>query len=227
MFTTPDPLFYPTPPGLRVSTFLCCLHSCRQQFKGVKTMQMVIKERASLAEAVMAFILLMSNYRKKGYFSQTFTLKNLCTLAGRFCDYMHRVHRFNNDHSRGQVIVAKKFGLVIGTVCVELNPEHLSINDVFPAELSSLRNSNESFIYLGSFAVAPAYKCTRLSLRMLRHVWSMVQRQGIDVGVCVVHPDHVSFYERFGFTKIAQSTMPGLEKAPAALLVIKRHEVLL
>jgi predicted N-acetyltransferase YhbS len=55
----------------------------------------------------------------------------------------------------------------------------------------------------------------------------MVQRQGIDVGVCVVHPDHVSFYERFGFTKIAQSTMPGLEKAPAALLVIKRHEVLL
>lgn len=188
-------------------------------------MQMVIKERATLFEAVLAFILLAKNYQRKGYFPASFTLVNIRTLLGHFGDYIASVRAFNKDHSRGQVIVAKKFGIVIGTVCVERNPVHLSIYDIFPTEMNALLSSNESFIYLRSFAVAPAYTCTRLSLRMLRHTWSMVKEQGIDIGVCVVHPDHVRFYERFGFTQIAQSVMTGLDHAPAALLVIKRHDV--
>lgn len=188
-------------------------------------MEMVIKERASMVEAVMAYTLLMVNYHKKGYVSLPKTWKNMCTFYGRARDYIQKVHAFNHDPLQGQVVVAKKNGIVVGTVCVECNPTYTPIDCIFPDELSALRNSGQSFIYLGSFAVAAQYQCTRLSLRMLKHVWSMVKIRGIDIGVCVVHPDHVSFYERFGFTKVATSIMPGLDRAPAALLVIRRQDV--
>jgi predicted acetyltransferase len=53
----------------------------------------------------------------------------------------------------------------------------------------------------------------------------MVKTRNIDIAICVVHPDHSSFYKRFGFTEIATSIMTGLDHAPAALLVIKRQDV--
>lgn len=221
----PGPLFLPPPCTCTFFALLVTAHSCRYQFKGVYTMNMVIKERASLCDAIMAYILLMINYRKKGYVSLPHTWKSLCTFCGRARDYIQKVHKFNHDPSQGQVVVAKKLGVVVGTVCVECNPTYTPIDCIFPDELSALRHSGQSFIYLGSFAVASKYQCTRLSLRMLRHVWSMVKIRRIDIGVCVVHPDHVSFYERFGFTKVAQSIMPGLDRAPAALLVIRRQDV--
>ena len=173
----------------------------------------------------MAFILLMTNYRRKGYVSSPRSWKSLCTLCSRFRDFMQRVHRLNQDPLQGQVVVVKKHGLVIGTVCVECNPPRTPIDDIFPDELASLCNSNQSFVYLSSFAVGSSYRCTRLALRMLRHIWSSVKEKGFDVGICVVHPDHASFYKRFGFTEIAVSNISGLNQAPAALLVIKRHDV--
>jgi hypothetical protein len=190
-------------------------------------MKMVIQERASVFDGVMAFILLMINYRKKGYFPTKITWKNICTLLDRFCEYMNRVHMFFLDQSHGQVIVAKKYGIVVGTVSAWFNPRITPIDDIFPKELASLRNSGKSFVYLNSFAVASPYKCTRLSLRMLRIIWSMAQHRKTDVGICVVHPDHRTFYERFGFKLIASSVIPELGDAPAALLVIKRQDVLL
>lgn len=218
------PVFTPT----HTCTFLTLLvtaHSCRYQFKGVYTMQMVIKERASMCDAIMAYTLLIINYRKKGYVSLPHTWKSLCTFSGRARDYILKVHKFNRDPSQGQVVVAKKLGVVVGTVCVECNPAKTPIDHIFPDEMRELLTSGEKFIYLGSFAVASKYKCTRLSLRMLRQVWSMVKTREINIGICVVHPDHVSFYENFGFSKIAEAMMTGLDHAPAALLVIKRQDV--
>lgn len=188
-------------------------------------MEMVIKERATLFEAVLAFVLLAKNYRDKGYFCQSLSLVSICTLLGRFCDYIVRVLVFNQYPSSGQVVIAKKNREVIGTVCVSFNPDTTPIDKIFPDELASLRNSNQSFVYLGQFAVASTYRCTRLSLRMLRIVWKVAKQRGTDVGVCVVHPDHSTFYKHFGFTEIATSTIPELDHAPAALLVIKRHAV--
>lgn len=188
-------------------------------------MKMVIKERATLGEAVMAFILLMTNYRKKGYVSSTYTLVDLRTLLVAFRDYMRRVRDYNNAPSKGQVLVAKKHGLVVGTLSACFNPSATPIDDIFPDELMTLRHSNQSFVYIGSFAVASSYQCTRLCLRMLRSIWSMVQEQKIDIAICVVHPDHSKFYQRFGFTEIARSKMSGLQNAPAALLVVNRHDV--
>ncbi len=189
-------------------------------------MNLVIKQRASLVEAVMAFFLLMTNYQEKGYLSRAITRTNLQTLRNRFRDYMRKAKLFIKDPSQGLLVVAKKNGVVVGTVCAEFNPTHTPIEEVFPDELRELRNSAQSFVYLGSFAVASSYQCTRLSLRMLRDLWSLVKEKGIDIGICVVHPDHSTFYERFGFTVIALSTAtPGLRSAPAALLVIKRHAV--
>jgi predicted N-acetyltransferase YhbS len=99
------------------------------------------------------------------------------------------------------------------------------MDKIFPDEFSGLRNSGKKFVYLGQFAVSASYTCTRLSLRMLREVWSVAKSQGIDKGVCVVHPGHLKTYLRFGFTEIARSTIPELDHAPAALLVIERHAV--
>ena len=92
-------------------------------------MQMVIQERVSYLEGVMAFILLMTNYRRKGYVSSPRSWKSLCTLCSRFRDFMQRVHRLNQDPLQGQVVVVKKHGLVIGTVCVECNPPRTPIDD--------------------------------------------------------------------------------------------------
>ena len=188
-------------------------------------MNLVIKERATLGEAVMAFILLMTNYQKKGYVSCSCTLVDLCTLYGRFRDYIRRVQDYNLTPSKGQVLVAKKHGLVIGTVSACFNPSATPIDDIFPDELTALHASNQSFVYIGSFAVASSYQCTRLCMRMNRTVWSMAKERGVDKIICVVHPDHSKFYQRLGFTEVAVSTMSGLQSAPAALLVVSRHDV--
>lgn len=188
-------------------------------------MQMVIKERASLGEAFMAYILLMMNYQKKGYVSSTYTFANLCTLLGRFCDYIRRVRDYNNTPSKGQVLVAKKHGLVIGTLSACFNPNTTPIDDIFPNELTALRKNNQSFVYIGCFAVLSSYQCTRLCMRMIRTIWSIAKKRGVDTIVCVVHPDHTTFYKRLGFTEIAVSHMFGLQHAPAALLVIKCQDV--
>ncbi len=188
-------------------------------------MKMVIKERATLGEAVMAFILLMTNYREKGYVSSTCTLANLRTLLIAFCNYMRRVRDYNNAPSKGQVLVAKKHGLVVGTLSACFNPSATPIDDIFPDELTALHTSNQSFVYIGSFAVASSYQGTRLCMRMIRTVWSMAKERGVDKIICVVHPDHSKFYQRLGFTEVSVSTMSGLQSAPAALLVVSRHDV--
>jgi predicted N-acetyltransferase YhbS len=188
-------------------------------------MNMVIKERASLVEAVMAFVLLITNYQNKGYVSGAYTFANLRTLLGRFCDYIGRVRDYNNTPSKGQVLVAKKHGLVVGTLSACFNPRTTPIDDIFPDELNALHTSNESFVYLGSFAVAPSYQGTRLCMRMIRTIWSLAKKRGVDRIICVVHPDHSKFYQRLGFTEVAVATMSGLQSAPAALLVVSRQDV--
>jgi predicted N-acetyltransferase YhbS len=187
-------------------------------------MEMVIKQRASIIDGVLAFVLLAKNYQRKGYF-RLFSLVDLCTLARRFCDFVARVHLYNLDPLKGQVVVAKRNNRVIGTVSLSFNPDTTPIDMIFPDELMSLRQSGKSFVYLGGFAVCASVRCTRLSLRMLREVWSTSQTRGIDVGICVVHPDHSGFYKRFGFTELATSIIPELDHAPCALLVIQRHAV--
>ncbi len=187
-------------------------------------MQMVIKERASVFDGVLAFMLLARNYRRKGYFQRS-SLVDICTLARRFCDFVARVRMFNLDPLKGQVVVAKRNNHVIGTVSLSFNPDTTPVDNIFPDELSGLHSSGKKFVYLGEFAVSASYRCTRLSLCMLKEVWSIAQSKEIDVGICVVHPDHSKIYERFGFTAIATSTIPELGHAPCALLVVKRHAV--
>ena len=189
-------------------------------------MEMVIKHNASLVDAVQAFILIVRNYQKKGYIPSAMSWKNVRILCSRFCDYIGKAKTFNQDPSQGEIVVVKKFGIVVGTICVWFNPAHTPIDNLFPDELARLRNSTARFVYLGSFAIASKYNCTRLSLRMLRDIWETIEAKGIENGVCVVHPDHVKIYERFGFRVEAISeNMLGLAQAPATLMVIKRHEV--
>ncbi len=186
-------------------------------------MEMVI-QRASVFDGVHAFLLLARNYQKKGYFCKL-SLVSIYTLTRRFIDFVVRVWMYNLNPLKGQVMVAKRENSVVGTVSLRFNPDTTPIDKIFPDELASLRNCGKTFVYLEKFAVSSEYACTRLSLRMLREVWSMAKSKGFDSGICVVHPDHSKIYKRFGFNEIARSTIPELDHAPAALLVIERHAV--
>jgi len=199
-------------------------HICAGEMKKELIMEMIIK-RACVGEALSAFVLVVKNYQKKGYLSDFLTWKGFLTIVMRFISHVWKMFSFRHGYG-GCIIVAKEHGRVIGTVSVEFNPTHTPIDRLFKAQLATIRES--SFVYIGSFATAPSYHCTRLSLRMLRHLWSLIQERTIEQGVCVVNPDHCKFYERFGFHTVSISEeMPGLSCAPAALMVIYRHEVML
>jgi predicted N-acetyltransferase YhbS len=195
---------------------------CRINSKEL-TMEMVIK-RASLVDAVEAFILVVRNYRKKGYIDSRITIGNLCALCMRLHSYLWKIFSFR-DAQRGYVIVAKKNERVVGTISVEFNPTKLPFEKLFLCELAEIR-SGAPFVYIGSFAVDASCNCTRLSLKMLRIVWKEMQSLETQIGICVVNPNHCTFYEHFGFYTVAiKENMPGLEKAPAALMAIRASDV--
>lgn len=186
-------------------------------------MQMVIKERATLGESTLGFFLLMGNYRRKGYIS--FSWLGLCTLLGRFICYLWKVHKLNLDPSKGHVTIAKENNHVVGTVCVECNPTTTPIDKIFPNEMARFYTNPQPFAYLGSLAVASRFTCTRLCFKMLKSVKNTIEVQGIQTVIFVVHPNHVTFYQRFGCELVAIATnMSGLSQAPAALLILKVKE---
>jgi len=213
-----------TPAHTMFATLLDPAHNVQEKSKKELIMEMIIK-RACLGEELSAFILVVKNYQKKGYLSDFLTWKGFSAIVMRCMAHIWKIFSFRNNQ-KGCIIIAKEHDRVIGTVTVEFNPTHTPIDCLFPVELALIRES--SFVYIGSFAVASTHHCTRLSLRMLRHLWSLIQERTVEQGVCVVNPDHCKFYERFGFHTVSISEeMPGLSCAPAALMVIHRHEVML
>lgn len=182
-------------------------------------------KKASLWEAVQAFLLVVNNYRKKGYIPSPPTLRNIFSLFTRFCVFIAKTVFFMFSDG-GYTLVATEEKKVIGTVSLEFNPGRLSIDKLFPKEMNSLRASGQTFVYFGSFAVDEEYNCTRISMRMLKELWDLLRDRGTEVGICVVNPCHSGLYRRFGFRVIATSgSMPGLSHAPAVLLAINASEV--
>lgn len=188
-------------------------------------MNMTINSRASLMESVQACILVVRNYRKKGYLGAT-ALRTLLLVAKYLYSFLCKIFLYR-DSQKGCMFIAKNHNQVIGTVSVDFNPKKLPIDILFPKQMRVLYRE-ASFVYIGSFAVDAAYNCTRLSFRMLREVWTLVLERGYDQVVCVINPDHCKFYSRFGFKTIAiQENMPGLSCAPAVLMAINLRETVL
>lgn len=184
-------------------------------------MNLVIKQRASLLEAVMAFKLLVTNYQKKGYMTSSFTLVNAYVICSRFCGYMIQATLFMFDPSRGQLVVAKSGKLVVGTMRAEFNPKRTPIEKTFPVEMKELRNSTQSFAYLGSFAAIPTDECKRPCLQIFRKLLNTLIENKIDVAICVVHPDHSTLYKLFGLTekRSSKESLDGLDSEVKATLM--------
>jgi predicted N-acetyltransferase YhbS len=187
-------------------------------------MEISIQNHVGLVEVVRASILLVRNYQMKGYLA-TKGWKSLCACGVFLVNYIMRAWKFSIFPSSGTVVVATNKTSVIGTVMLWFTPRITPIDKIFPEAMALLRKECMSFVYIGSFAVSPEYVCTRVSLRMLRAVLDTVKAKGVDVGVCVVHPDHCTLYKRFGFKEVGSSTIPGLANAKAALLVVKKQDV--
>lgn len=182
-------------------------------------------KKASPREALMAFQLVVKNYQSRGYLPTDPTLKTLTLLTARFCAFIWKMIRFSISDI-GYMLVAIEDRKVAGTVTLEFNPSALSIDTLFPKEMTELRSSGKSFVYFGAFAVSKEYSCTRTSMRMLREQWRLVKERGTEVGICVVNPCHCNLYRRLGFKILAISAeMPGLSQAPAILLAFNASEI--
>lgn len=186
-------------------------------------MEMTINSHANLVESVQACILIVRNYRRKGYLGAT-TLRTSLLVAKYLYSFLCKMFLYR-DSRKGCMFIAKENNHVVGTLSVDFNPTKLPIDKMFPKEMKSLYRT-ASFVYIGSFAVDATYNCTRLSFRILKEVWTLVTNRGYNQVICVINPDHCKFYSRFGFRTIAiKENMSGLSSAPAALMAINLHEV--
>lgn len=182
-------------------------------------------KKASPAEALQAFKLVVKNYQSRGYLPTDPTLKTFILLTARFCAFIWKVVSFSVSNG-GYMLVAIEDRKVVGTVTLEFDPSTLPIDSLFPKEMKELRASGKSFAYFGSFAISEEYSCTRTSMRMLREQWRLLKERRTEVGICVVNPCHCNLYRRIGFKVLAISAeMPGLSQAPAVLLAFNTSEI--
>jgi hypothetical protein len=171
----------------------------------------------------MAFVLVIKNYQKKGYIPNP-SLKTFCVLIARFCAFMWKTVTLWRTGA-GCVVVAKDKNTIVGTMTIELNPPSLCIDKLFPKELEEIRACGSSFAYFGAFAISCENNCSRTSVRMLRSAEKFLVERNINIGICVIHPNHRRFYEHRGFYFVAQKeNMPGYKEAPALLMAINVHE---
>jgi hypothetical protein len=184
---------------------------------------MEIRGVTTLTEAFMAFVLVIKNYQKKGYIPNP-SLKTFCVLIARFCAFMWKTVTLWRTGA-GCVVVAKDKNTIVGTMTIELNPPSLCIDKLFPKELEEIRACGSSFAYFGAFAISCENNRSRTSVRMLRSAEKFLVERNINIGICVIHPNHRRFYEHRGFYFVAQKeNMPGYKEAPALLMAINVHE---
>lgn len=114
----------------------------------------------------------------------------------------------------------------VGTMSILLDTGHLPTDQAFPGETAHLRNTSRQIAYLGSFGVPKKYwgaGMLSIGLALIREMiaWAASSDDRADTAVIVVNPRHVRFYRALGFEPVAnRDNMPGLEKAPAVMMVL-------
>lgn len=147
--------------------------------------------------------------------SDAYSVRGYCSQEGAKEQYLK-----NNEFA----LVAKSDDEIVGTMTVTYDDDgRLPCDEWFPDETARVREMSRQVAYYGKFAVEPDLWQSALSIgfSLIGEAIARASADGIDAGICIVHPRHVRFYEALGFEVVGrQDNMPGLEKAPAVMLAI-------
>ncbi|MDE2021649.1 MAG: GNAT family N-acetyltransferase [Patescibacteria group bacterium] len=115
-------------------------------------------------------------------------------------------------------------GEAVGTMSVVYDDGKLPTDELFSVETSRVRDTSTQLAYYGTFAVKAGMwrsGTNSIGLALIHEAVRRAKLDGVDAAIIIVHPRHVSFYKALGFEEVARrDDMPGLEKAPAVMLVI-------
>ena len=134
---------------------------------------------------------------------------------------------FALERSHTLVLVAEQDGVLRGTMRTTLDEGTLPIDEEFPAAIAKLRSSAAKICYYSRFAVNPMFwGARRVGLALIAEAFRLAKYECIDACVIVVHPHHVDFYQRMMFRVVDEiPCIPGLEKAPAVLMILALREL--
>ncbi len=117
-------------------------------------------------------------------------------------------------------------GQIVGTLMCAVDRGNLPVdNGDFVSEMIQLRQDLGSIKlgYFGKFGTLPGRECDNVGRKLLiRAVTEWAFIYDVQAVVMMVNPKHVSCYVELGAKIVASvGSTPGLEKAPAVLLVLK------
>ena len=125
------------------------------------------------------------------------------------------------------ILVAQNKNKIVGTIKITIDSGSLPIDEEFPAEMAAVRNGACKIAYYSRFAVdRDCWSSKEVSAALIAEAICRWKQNGIDAAIMIVHPRHVRFYKLLGFKVIGRSDCaPGLEKAPAVLMVLEKSDV--
>lgn len=123
-------------------------------------------------------------------------------------------------------LMAEIDGKTVGTMSVIYaeGGRKLPSDEYFPIQTDEVRKTSGKIAYYGTFAVQSGMwargECS-VGLALIREAIRRAKQEAINAKIIIVHPRHVSFYMALGFEEVARrDNMPGLEKAPAVMMVL-------
>jgi len=152
--------------------------------------------------------------------ASAYSVRGYCSQEGAKEQYLTHKNEF--------ALVARIDEEIVGTMTVTYDRGKLPCDEWFPDETISVRKVSRKVAYYGKLAVEPDLWQSALSIgfALIGEAIARASADGIDAGICIVHPRHVRFYKALGFEEVGQrDNMPGLEKAPAVMLVIAGEAV--
>ena len=158
----------------------------------------------------------------KAYVGQGYYYPNQRKKAGK-------AYEAERQALRATVLVQTKGREVVGTImCAEDNFDLPVDRTVFADHMAEIRAELGSVRlgYFGKFGSTPGLEDQAIGRNLLIRAvteWALARR--VAAVVMIVNPKHVSCYARLGAQVVASTAgTPGLEKAPAVLLVLRFAE---
>jgi len=151
--------------------------------------------------------------------------------AREYCSQTRAEQYLKTD---GFALVAEKEEEIVGTMLVTYDEGEIPADEVFPVEVSRIRDSFRQIAYYSNFAIKAGmwYSGIRRSIgiALIREAIVRARADGIKAAIIIINPRHIKFYKALGFEKVAaRDNMPGLggdvgsRKIPAVLMVATRE----
>lgn len=146
--------------------------------------------------------------------SDAYGVRGYCSQTGTYEQYL------NNQFA----LMAEIDDEIVGTMSIMYDQGRIPTDEVFPDETAQVRSRANRVAYYGTFAVKPGmwrHGTRSVGLALIHEAIRLAKADQVDAAIIIVHPRHIPFYQRFGFKVVAKrDNMPGLEKAPAVMMVL-------